>query len=143
MAQVSLHENLGRSHENRASSDRGFGIVFAIFFSLVAFSPLLRRQPVRWWALMVGGGFLIVALAQPAWLRPLNRVWTNLGLLLGRVVNPVVTGLLFYLVVTPTGLFFRLFGKDPLRLSADRTARSYWISRQPPGPAPETMARQF
>ena len=59
------------------------------------------------------------------------------------VVNPLVMGLLFYLTVTPTGLLMRLFGKDPLRLRFDPEAKSYWIERQPPGPAPETMRHQF
>ena len=61
--------------------------------------------------------FLPSGFLKPAWLRPLNKIWTKLGLLMGRVVSPVITAVLFYLVVTPTGLLFRIFGKDPLRLA--------------------------
>jgi len=73
----------------------------------------------------------------------LNQGWIKLGLLLGRIVNPIVMGLLFFVVVIPTGLIFRLLGKDSLRLSLDATAGSYWIERRPPGPSPQTMANQF
>ena len=143
MSEHSLHEDFDRKQEGRGSSDRSFGIVLSIFFVLVGLSPLRAHHPVRWWALALGGLFLGVALLQPMWLRPLNRVWTKLGLLMGRVVSPVITALLFYLVVTPTGLLFRLLGKDPLRLALDAGVRSYWIERRPPGPPPETMSNQF
>ena len=76
-------------------------------------------------------------------LRPLNRLWFLLGMALHKVVNPLVMGFLFYLTVTPMALFMRLAGKDPLRLKFDRQAKSYWIKRQPAGPAPESMRRQF
>ena len=76
-------------------------------------------------------------------LAPLNRAWLYVGLLLQRVVSPVVLGILFFLTVTPIGLLMRLTGKNPLRLGFDREAQSYWIDRQPPGPAPDTMPRQF
>ena len=142
MSEVLLHEDFRRKQEGQGGSDRGFGIVFAIFFALVGLLPLRAHRPVRWWALALAGIFLLVALLQPVWLRPLNRRWTKLGLLLGRLVSPLVTGLLFFLVVTPIGLLFRLLKKDPLRLASSREA-SYWIERQPPGPAPETMRNQF
>jgi hypothetical protein len=141
MQQVSLHEDFRRKQEGQGGSDRGFGIVFAIFFTLIALLPLRAHHPVRWWGLPVAALFLGIALLQPVWLRPLNRIWTKLGLLLGRVVSPVVTGVVFFLVVTPIGLLFRILKKDPLRLAP--SAGTYWIPRQPPGPAPETMRNQF
>ena len=143
MASVSLHEDFSRTHQERASSDRAFGVVIALAFSLAGLSPLRHRQPVRGWALAAAGVFLVVALARPSWLQPLNRMWTNLGLLMARIVNPVVTGLLFFAVVTPTSFLFRLLGKDPLRLANDPAVDSYWIPRHPPGPAPGTMTNQF
>jgi hypothetical protein len=143
MVRYSLHEDLHRRQEGRGSSDRSFGIVFGIFFVLVGLSPLRSHHPIRWWAFLLAGLFLAVAFLKPAWLRPLNKIWTKLGILMGRVVSPVITALLFYLVVTPTGLLFRLFGKDPLRLAFEPGAKSYWIERKPPGPLPETMTNQF
>jgi hypothetical protein len=143
MGRDSLHEDLHRRQEGRGSSDRSFGIVFGIFFVLVGLSPLRSHHSVRWWAFPLAGLFLATAFLKPGWLRPLNRIWTKLGILMGRVVSPVITALLFYLVVTPTGLLFRLFGKDPLRLAFEPGAKSYWIERKPPGPLPETMTNQF
>ena len=118
-------------------------MVFSVFFVLAGLAPLLKHRPIRSWALVLAGLFLAVTILRPAWLHPLNLGWTKLGLLLGRIVNPIVMGLLFFLVVAPTALIFRLLGKDPLRLSLDATARSYWIDRRPPGPSPQTMANQF
>ena len=106
--EVSLHEDIRRKQEGQGGSDRGFGIVFATFFTLVGLLPLRAQHPMRWWALAAAALLLGVALLQPMWLRPLNRIWTKFGLLLGRVVSPVVTALLFLLVVTPIGLLFRL-----------------------------------
>ena len=143
MGRVSLHEDLDRKQEGQGSSDRAFGIVFCLFFALVGLSPLRAHHPVRSWALALSAIFLVIALVQPVWLAPLNRVWTKLGLLLGRVVSPVITALLFYLLITPLAILFRLLKKDPLHLRSDSAARSYWIERHPPGPPPETMANQF
>src|SRR5215469_14983419 len=111
-----FHEDLKRSARIRGSSDRNFGLVFAAFFALVGLWPLHARGPVRVPPLIVAGVFLVVALVRPQWLRPLNKVWTLVGLLLGRIVNPIVTAILFYLVFTPMGFISRLLGKDPLRL---------------------------
>jgi len=143
MSQNSLHEDFGRKQEGQGSSDRAFGLVFAFFFALVVVSPLRTHHPMRWWAFPFAGLFLLIGLLKPVWLRPLNKYWTKLGLLMGRIVSPVITTVLFYGVVTPTALLFRLLGKDPLRISWDPEARSYWIERRPPGPAPETMTNQF
>lgn len=143
MSEVSLHEDFRRKQEGQGGSDRGFGIVFAIFFTLIGLLPLRAHHPVRWWALAAAGVFLGVALLQPVWLRPLNRVWTKLGILLGRVVSPVVTGIVFFLVVTPIAVLFRLLKKDPLHLASSGDTATYWIARLPPGPPPETMRNQF
>jgi hypothetical protein len=85
----------------------------------------------------------VLALARPKTLAPLNRVWTGVGLLLHRVVNPLAMAFVFYGTVAPIGLVLRLLGKDPLRLRFDADVKTYWIERRPPGPAPETMTNQF
>jgi len=87
--------------------------------------------------------FLLLALLVPKALAPLNWVWTKLGLLLHKIVSPVVLGILFFMVFTPIGITFRLFGGDPLRLRFDSNALSYWIARSPPGPAPDSLKNQF
>ncbi|MBZ5609643.1 MAG: hypothetical protein LAP38_15385 [Acidobacteriia bacterium] len=140
---MSAHEDFSRQAEAKGSSDRTFGVVFAVFFALLGLAPLRTHHSIRWWALAVSLVFLALAVLRPAWLHPFNRLWTQLGLLLGRVVSPIVMGLLFFLVVTPVGFLLRLLGKDPLRLAPDPGASTYWIERRPPGPPPETMANQF
>jgi hypothetical protein len=94
----------------------------------------------------LGGIAVVVLLAAhlfPSALRPFNLIWFKFGLLLHAVVNPVVMGLLFYSAAMPTGLIMRAMGKDMLRLRHEPEADSYWIVRQPPGPAPESMKDQF
>lgn len=127
----------------KPSSNRTFGLVFAPFFALIALLPLVRGHSVRRWPLPFSFLFLVAALAAPKLLAPLNRAWTALGSLLHAVVNPVVLGILFYLVFTPFGWVLRRMGKDFLRLRPAPGAPSYWIPRQPPGPTPESMSRQF
>ena len=140
---MSTHEDFSRSHETKRSSDRGFGLVFAAVFAVIGLWPLVGGGALRWWALAVAAAFLAVALVAPRLLGPANRLWTRFELLLHRLVSPVIAGLLFYVAVTPTGLILRLFGKDPLRLRLDASAKSYWIERRPPGPSPESMPHQF
>ena len=101
----------------KGSSDRSLSL-------LVALLPLLHGAPVRQWALLVFAVFLIASLVAPSILAPLNRLWTQFGRLLHRIVSPIALGILYYGVVTPTGLLMRLFGKDPLRLKLDREA--FW-----------------
>ena len=127
----------------RTASDRSFGIVFTIVYLIVALWPLLDARAPRGWALALAAAFALATLLRPRLLAPLNRAWTRLGLAMHRVVNPVVLALIFGLTIVPTGLILRLLGKDPLRLRRDPAADSYWISRDPPGPAPDSMQRQF
>jgi len=72
-----------------------------------------------------------------------SRVWAKLALLLHKIVNPITTAVMYFLVFVPAGFMFRLMGKDPLRLKLEPDAESYWIPRNPPGPAPESMRNQF
>ncbi len=138
------HESFRRDAPARGSSDRGFGIVMAAFFALVGVWPALFGNSVRWWSLAVAAAFAVAAAVRPAVLAPLNRAWTRFGLVLHRVMNPVVMGIVFYGAVTPTALVMRgLLRRDLLRLKIDRAAPTYWIDRQPPGPPPETMKNQF
>ncbi len=127
----------------KTASNREFGWVFTGVFGLIALWPLLDAAPPRAWALVVAALFALATLFFPAALTPLNRQWTRLGALLHKIVNPLVLGLIFVLTIVPIGLIFKILGKDPLRLKRDAKATSYWISRQPPGPAPDSLPRQF
>lgn len=137
------HEDFSAKSEVRSSSDRAFGLVFAVLFAVVGLFSVPFGGAVRWWALGIGAAFLAASVLAPRVLAPLNRVWTRFGLLLHTIVSPVVLGFMFFLVVTPTGLLMRLFRKDPLRLRFDPEARTYWVERDPPGPAPEGFRDQF
>ena len=137
------HESYERQEEIRGSSDRSFGIVFAVVFALVGLLPLVSGGAVRLWSLAIGAAFLLVALAIPSILAPLNRLWLRFGLLLHKIVSPLVLGIMFFLVITPMGVLMRAFGKDLLRLKLDRQLASYWIERTPPGPPPESLRDQF
>jgi hypothetical protein len=140
---TSTHEDYSRAHAVEGSSDKSFGLVFAGFFAIVACLPLLHGEAPRLWALAVAAAFAAIAFVRPSLLAVPNRWWMKFGLLLAKIVNPIVMGLVFYLTVTPTAAIMRLMGKDPLRLKIDKSAKSYWIERNPPGPAPETMSQQF
>ena len=138
-----FHEDFGREDGPKSGSERSFGIVFAVVFTIIGLWPLWDGGPFRLWALAGAGIFLAAGLFFPALLRPLNRFWFNLGMVLHNIVNPLVMGFLFYLTVTPIALIMRAVGKDPLHRKFDGQAKSYWIERDPAGPAPETMRRQF
>ena len=140
---LNFHEDLKRAEGIRGSSDRNFGLVFASVFTVLSLWPLRAGGHVRVPALGAAGLFLVVAFLRPALLHPLNRAWTVLGLLLGRIVNPVMTAILFFMVFIPAGLISRLRGMDPLRLKPARETDTYWIIRHPPGPQSETMSKQF
>jgi hypothetical protein len=124
-------------------SERSFGIVFAVLFTIIGLWPLKDGGDVRLWALALAVAFVTAALLAPRMLKPLNFVWFKFGMLLHHIVTPVVMGLLFFVTVTPVGLLMRATGKDPMRMKRDPATRSYWIDRAPPGPAPESMKNQF
>lgn len=132
-----------RSSEPKLGADRSFGIVFAIAFSIIGIWPLSTGGSLRSWALFMGFLFFLAAFFAPSILRPLNRVWFRLSVMLGRITNPIVMGIIFFAAVLPTALLSQLLRKDPLQLKIDRSAKSYWILRAPPGPDPETMRNQF
>ena len=139
----STHEVFHREEKVVAGSDRSFGVVMAV--ALAAVTLLNAQHSGRLWPWTGGLAALFLAsgLLRPSILSPLNLIWLRFGLLLHRVVNPIVMALLFYGTVLPTGLVMRMMGRDLLRLKRQPDADSYWIERQPPGPSPETMKDQF
>lgn len=124
-------------------STRSFGVVFSIVFALIGVYPLLGGNSVRIWSLAIAGAFLLIVLVAPNLLRPLNLLWFRFGLLLARVVNPLVMLIVYITTIVPIGLLLRAFGKDLLRKRLDPDAPSYWIERNPAGPEPESMKEQF
>jgi hypothetical protein len=142
-ADQSTHESFSREEEIVAGSDRSFGFVMAGAFGLLSALNAWHAGRIWPWMAALAVAFLVAALLRPAVLGPLNRIWLKFGLLLHKIVNPVVMALLFYGTVLPTGLIARAMGKDLLRLQREPDAESYWIVRTPPGPVPESMKDQF
>jgi hypothetical protein len=137
------HEDFSRTQGVEGSSDRAFGLVFAAAFSLVSVWPFLDGGPPRWWALVIACVFAVVALLRPTLLSVLNRLWSHFGLLLSKTLSPVFLGIVFFGVFVPIGAWLRLAGKDPLKLKPGSRAASYWITRDPPGPPPNSMTNQY
>jgi len=126
----------------KLGSDRVFGLFFAGVFLIVAIWPILHGNEPRLWPLPVSAAFLAAALLRPSSLRLLNLAWFRLGALLHVVMTPVIMAVLFTVLFIPTGFLLRLFGRDPLRLKPAQTS-SYWIPRDPPGPAANSLRNQF
>ena len=126
---MSIHGTL-HDEEVVGPSDRSFGMVFTVVFTIVALLPLWRGASPRWWAVGVAAVCGLAALVWPRVLAPANRLWLRLGLLLHRIVNPIVMGAVFYLVVTPFGLAMRLrhSGLNATR-RLDKNAETYWLPR--------------
>jgi hypothetical protein len=124
-------------------SDRSFGVTFAVVLFLTAGWLAWKSMPGSVWLLSGAGAFLAVAWIRPRLLRPLNRLWMAFGLLLHRIVSPIVLGAMYFGLFTPIALAFRLKGRDVMRRTADPDASSYWIDRKPPGPPPESLPNHY
>ena len=137
------HEFQAREEVVKVSSERSFGLIFAGFFALLgALSLYSGAERWHYW-FPLAGVFAVLAYAAPRLLAPLHRLWAKVGLLLHMVISPVILGILFYVCVTPIGVLMRISGRDPLRRKFEPAAKTYWITREPPGPAPETFNNQF
>ena len=112
----------------KIGSNKSFGIVFFIFFLIVGTYPIFFQGELRIWSLIVSIIFLLLGIINSRFLTPLNLLWFKFGMLLGRIVSPIVMGLVFFLVVTPTGLIMRILNKDLLRLKK-KNIKTYWIER--------------
>jgi hypothetical protein len=139
---TSIHEDFTPRIHPAGPSDRNFGLVFAAAFLVFGLWPLRHSRPMRLWCLLVSGAFLLITMVRPALLHTLNRIWTRCGMLMGKVVNPVVIGLLFYCVFTPIAIVLRWLGKDLLNLARNSAAPTYWSPRVESG-SESSMTNQF
>ena len=115
----------------KISSNRSFGIVFFIVFLLIALYPLINGENIRIWSAVISLIFLVLGLLNSKILAPLNKLWFKFGIFLGKIISPIILGIIFFLVVTPIGLLMRLFGKDVLNLKYNKN-KSYWIEKNGP-----------
>lgn len=132
-----------KDNNAQGGSDRAFGIVFTTVFAVIGLYPLATDGELKLWALASSLVILIITFSRPSILGPFNRIWTKFGLILHKIISPIVLGIIFFLAVVPTGLFMRLMGKDILKLKQDSNVSSYWEKRESPGPSPESMKRQY
>ena len=109
-------------------SNRNFGIVFSIVFLIIAIWPILNQNEIRIWSIIISLIFLILGLINSKFLSPLNKAWFKFGLILGSVIAPIVMGIVFFLVVTPTGLIMKALGKDILGLKRNKN-NTYWLEK--------------
>lgn len=124
----------------RGGSPRGFGFLAATVLAAFGAWPMLGGTAPKWTLLALAAALAAVALGRPQWLAPANRVWMAFGRILHRITSPIIITLIYFLVITPTGLLMRAFGKDPLRLKWDAEADTYWLPRTGES---ESMERQF
>ena len=123
----------------KVSSNKSFGIVFSIFFLFISIFLFLNEYPTYYWSLFVSIIFLVLGLMNSKILSPLNRFWVKFGILLGKIVSPVVMGIIFFLVVTPISIILKIFGKDVLNLKFNNN-KTYWIVKDGPK---SNMKKQF
>tara|TARA_Y100000741_G_scaffold291183_1_gene231337 strand:- start:85 stop:468 length:384 start_codon:yes stop_codon:yes gene_type:complete len=115
----------------KTSSNRSFGIVFFVVFLLIALYPLIKGSDIRIWSLIISFIFFALGLINSNLLTPLNKQWFKFGLFLGKIISPLIMGIIFFIVVTPIGIIMRLLKKDLLNLKYDKK-ESYWIEKTGP-----------
>ena len=117
--------------EIKIGSNRSFGIVFFVFFLLIALYPLINEENIRYWSLFISFIFLILGFLNSTILTPLNKIWFKFGILLGKLISPVIMGIIFFFVVTPIGILMRVLKKDLLNLRINKN-KTYWIEKTEP-----------
>ena len=115
----------------KIGSNRSFGIVFFVVFLIIAIYPLINSGELRLWSLIISIIFLVLGLVNSKNLNPLNKLWFKFGIFLGKIISPIIMGIIFFLVVTPIGLLMRLLNKDLLNLKFNNS-HSYWIEKTNP-----------
>ena len=115
----------------KISSNKSFGIVFFVVFLLIAIYPLTNGGDIRIWSGIISFIFLVFGLLNSSILTPLNKIWFKFGIILGKIISPVIMAIIFFLVVTPTGLIMRILRKDILNLKYNQN-KSYWIEKEGP-----------
>ncbi|MBC8298398.1 MAG: hypothetical protein H8E55_21735 [Pelagibacterales bacterium] len=117
-------------HKNiEISSNRSFGLVFFVVFFVISLWPILSENEIRIWSLILSVTFLILGILNSKILAPLNKVWFRFGIFLGNFIAPIVMVIVFFLVVTPTGLLAKLFKKDLINLKKNND-KTYWVEKK-------------
>ena len=115
----------------KIGSNKSFGIVFFVVFLIISLYPMLEGGSLSIWSLGISIIFLILGLLNSKILSPLNKLWFKFGIFLGKIVSPIIMGIIFFFVVTPIGYLMRLFKKDVLSLKFNKN-KSYWVEKNGP-----------
>ena len=115
----------------KINSNKSFGIVFSVVFLIIAVYPLTNNEEIRIWSIILSLIFLVLGLTNSKILNPLNKLWFKFGIVLGKIISPIIMGIIFFLVVTPIGFIMRMFGKDLLNLKYNSN-KTYWIEKTDP-----------
>jgi len=140
---MSDHKTTNTSPKVKPLDNRTFGLIFAAIFSLIALFPLLNDGGVRIWAISMAAVFVVASLVIPKALTPLNELWAKFGLLMHKITNPLLMGLVFFLTVLPTGIILKILRKDPMNRKRKPNEKSYWIQREQSVLTPESFDQQF
>lgn len=140
---MTAHEQLRSFESVSPGSDRSFGLIVGGILTVIGVYQNFRESDLFWFFVVPGVVLIVLALVKPASLHSANQAWTRLGIVLGKVVTPIVMFLVYALSIVPTGLILRVFGKNLLQLKRNEATDSYWIVRDPPGPLPESFREQF
>ena len=114
--------------EIKLPTNKNFGTVFFLVFLIISLFPFLKNENIRIWSIIIALFFLILGLMNSKILTPLNKIWFKFGILLGSFVSPIVMGIVFFVIVTPTSLIMRVLGKNLLNLKKGNK-KTYWIER--------------
>ena len=124
----------------KIGSNKSFGIVFSIIFLLIALYPLIKSSDIRFWSLLISAIFFFLGLINSFILTPLNKLWFQFGLILGKIFSPIIMGIIFFFVVTPIGLLMKILKKDLINLKFNNQIKTYWIEKNDPK---SKMSNQF
>jgi hypothetical protein len=122
---------------------RKFGITIGTFLILIACFLIWKYKYFGYYFLLIGDIFVFLGIFFPTILRPLNKAWMTLAILLGWVMTRVILSVLFYIVITPISFIARLSGKKFLDLKIDKSRASYWENRKKVPITPSDYERQF
>ena len=114
--------------EIKLPTNRNFGMLFFLVFSIISLFPLLNHENIRIWSTIIALVFLVLGLLNSKFLTPLNKIWFRFGIILGNFVSPIVMGIVFFVIVTPTSLIMRVLGKNLLNLKKG-DKKTYWIEK--------------
>ena len=113
----------------KKSSEKNFGLVFCSFFAIISLYPLFYNEKIRVWALLISLILLLISFLIPKILRQPNQLWHHFGLFLGKIFTPIIMGIIFFFIVSPTGIIVKILNKDLLNQKLYKAKKSYWKKR--------------